>query len=119
MGEKERSVTLLETSSGICPFERWYQGIKDKRARISIAAKLALLQDAAFSNFKSVGEGVFEIRIFLGPGYRVYFGFVENEVVVLLAGGDKNSQDDDIKKAKGLWKEYKDETEKHQRKLSL
>lgn len=119
MGERERSVSMLETESGICPFERWYQGIKDKRVRATIAAKVTLLQDAAYTNFKSVGEGVFEIRIFLGPGYRIYFCFVGNEIVVLLAGGDKNSQNDDIKKAKGLWKEYKDETEKHQRKLSL
>jgi len=56
MGQRERSVTLLETDSGICPFERWYQGVKDKKARQSIAAKLTLLQDAAFNNFKSVGE---------------------------------------------------------------
>jgi putative addiction module killer protein len=119
MGERERSVTLLETESGICPFDRWYQGIKDKRARASIASKITLLQDTTYNNYKSVGEGVHELRIFLGPGYRVYFGFVGNEIVVLLAGGDKNSQEDDIRKAKGLWKEYKDETEKHQRKLSL
>jgi putative addiction module killer protein len=119
MGERERSVTMLETDSGICPFERWYQGIKDKKARQSVATKLTLLQDATYNNFKSVGEGVFEVRIFLGPGYRIYFGFVGSKIVVLLAGGDKNSQDDDIKKARGLWKEYKDETEKHQRKLTL
>ena len=119
MGQRERSVTMLETDSGICPFERWYQGIRDKRTRASIVSKITLLHDPTYNNFKSVGEGVFEVRIFLGPGYRIYFGFVGNEIVVLLAGGDKNSQDDDIKKAKGLWKEYKDETEKHQRKLSL
>lgn len=119
MGQHERFIKLLETDGGICPFDRWYQGIKDKKARRSIASKLTLLQNGQYQNYKSVGEGVYELRIFFGPGYRVYFGFVGNEVVVLLAGGDKNSQDDDIKKAKGLWREYKDETEKFERKLSL
>jgi putative addiction module killer protein len=119
MGENERIVTLLETESGICPFDRWFQGVRDKKARASIGSKITLLQDATYNNFKSVGEGVYELRIFLGPGYRIYFAFSGSTVVVLIAGGDKNSQEEDIKKAKHIWKEYKDEIEKHKRELSL
>lgn len=108
---------MLETDSGICPFERWYKGIKDKKVRAAIAAKITLLQDYTYSNFKSVGGGVFEARVFLGPGYRVYFGFSGMRIVVLLAGGDKNSQAEDIKKAKRFWKECKDEIEKYHRQF--
>lgn len=59
-------------------------------------------------NCEPVGEGVLELRIFFGPGYRVYFGEDEGHIVVLLCGGDKSSQKRDIQTAKDYWKEYKE-----------
>jgi putative addiction module killer protein len=61
-----------------------------------------------YGDCEPVGEGVSELRIFLGPGYRVYFGEEGDNIVVLLSGGDKGSQDKDIKAAMDFWKEYKD-----------
>jgi len=58
---------------------------------------------------RSVGEGVTELKIAFGPGYRVYFGQEGEEIVVLLIGGDKSTQDDDIKTAKRYWESYKEE----------
>ncbi|WP_256207901.1 type II toxin-antitoxin system RelE/ParE family toxin [Nitrosomonas sp. Nm166] len=55
-----------------------------------------------------VGEGVSELRIFFGPGYRVYFGEEADQIVILLCGGDKDSQNLDIQDAKKYWKEHKD-----------
>jgi len=55
-----------------------------------------------------VGNGVYEMRIRYGPGYRIYFGFVDNRVILLVAGGDKRNQQVDIKKAIAYWADYKD-----------
>ena len=60
-----------------------------------------------YSNVKSVGEGVYEYKIDFGPGYRVYFGQVGDELVILVGGGSKKKQNQDIQMAKLYWKEYK------------
>lgn len=102
-----RELKFLATSLGVVPFDQWYDSLKDKRSRRIIAGKLRRLQDVEFRNYKSVGEGVFELRIFHGSGYRVYFGFEREQIIIVVAGGDKNSQSRDINKAILLWREYK------------
>lgn len=69
---------------------------------------LARLTQGNYGDCEPVGEGVSELRMLFGPGYRVYFGEDEHNVVVLLCGGDKGSQDQDIREAKACWKEYLD-----------
>ena len=64
------------------------------------------IMDENFNNYKSVGDGVFELRFFFGAGYRVYFAFDGENVILLLCGGDKSTQNDDIKKAKEYLKIY-------------
>jgi putative addiction module killer protein len=59
-------------------------------------------------DFAPVGEGVKELRMFFGPGYRIYFGEEADNVVILLYGGDKSTQKQDIQTAQGYWKEYND-----------
>ena len=61
-----------------------------------------------FGDYRTVGGGVFELRIHFGAGYRVYFGEIDNTIVLLLCGGDKSSQTRDIERAKNYWLEYKD-----------
>ncbi len=116
---EERLLFLLETSVGKSPFEAWFRRLKDRRGRKSILVKLTRLQNPGFRNFKSVGGGVHELRIFEGPGYRVYFAFEGDEVVILLLGGDKSSQTRDIEQSKELWSEYQNETETHRREFNL
>lgn len=111
----ERSLKMLETDEGNVPFEEWYEGLKDRRTRLRIRARLTRLQSGNFGDFKGVGEGVFELRIFFGPGYRVYFALSDKTVVVLLGGGDKGSQESDIRKAHVLWRRYEDEAQRFQR----
>ena len=66
------------------------------------------LEEGNFGDYRSVGEGVFELRLHLGSGYRIYFGEVDNKVVLVLCGGDKSTQQRDIDNAKTHWLEYKE-----------
>jgi putative addiction module killer protein len=75
-------------------------------ARKRILVRVSRLQRGNYGDYKSVGEGVSELRMFFGSGYRVYFGERGNNLIVLLCGGDKSSQDKDIEKAKEYWQEY-------------
>jgi putative addiction module killer protein len=74
--------------------------------RKRILARLSRLKQGNYGDCEIVGEGISELRMFFGSGYRVYFGEEENHIVILLCGGDKSSQSKDIKQAKEYWKEY-------------
>jgi putative addiction module killer protein len=104
----ERTILIYETSDGKRPFSEWLTNLKDRRARAKIRARLNRVQLGNLGDCKSVGDGVSELRVNFGPGYRVYLGQRGTELVILLCGGDKGSQSRDIEKAKELWKEYKD-----------
>jgi putative addiction module killer protein len=107
----EKSIQLYLTESGKCPFEKWFDGLRDIQAQQRILARIARLRSGNVGDWKAIGEGVFELRIDSGPGYRIYFGFEGNTIVILLIGGTKDSQDKDIKKAKDYWHDY-EESEK-------
>lgn len=83
-------------------FQKWETGLRDKRARTIIAARLMRLAEGLPGDVEPVGEGVSELRIHYGPGYRVYFQKRGNILIVLLCGGDKGSQKRDIAVAKKL-----------------
>jgi len=80
-------------------FERWFTGLRDRRAVARIKSRIDRLQLGLFGDVKPVGESVSEMRIDYGPGYRIYFVQRGREVVILLAGGDKRTQTRDIEKA--------------------
>ena len=86
-------------------FAEWIADSRDSRARARIAARIRRLAMGHFGDVKGVGEGVGELRIDYGPGYRVYITRRGPEVVVLLAGGDKSTQDRDSERAKRLAEE--------------
>lgn len=89
------------------PFTEWLNGLRDKVAQARIRIRLRQVQAGNFGDSEPVGEGVIELRIHVGAGYRVYCGRHGKTVVLLLSGGDKSSQVADIKRAKELWSEWK------------
>jgi putative addiction module killer protein len=80
-------------------FERWFTSLRDRKAAARISSRIDRLQLGLLGDVKPVGEGVSEMRIDYGPGYRVYFVQRGREVVILLAGGDKRTQSRDIERA--------------------
>jgi putative addiction module killer protein len=80
-------------------FMAWFAGLRDKQAMRRIQARIDRAEDGNFGDCEPVGEGVSEMRIHYGPGYRVYFTQRGMEIVILLAGGDKSTQASDIKAA--------------------
>jgi len=89
------------------PFTEWLNGLRDKLAQARIRIRLRQVQAGNFGDSEPVGEGVIELRVHVGAGYRVYCGRHGKAVVLLLCGGDKGSQTADIKRAKELWSEWK------------
>lgn len=92
------------------PFVEWLAALKDKEARARIQARLDVVAAGSFGDARPVGEGVLELRIRWGPGYRVYFARIGQVVVLLLSGGDKRAQDEDIKTAKSYFEDFKQRT---------
>lgn len=86
-------------------FAAWLGGLRDRRAQIIIARRLDRLANGNFGDVEPVGEGVSELRIHYGPGYRLYLGRQGEQVVVLLCGGDKSDQSRDIRRAKEMARE--------------
>lgn len=83
-------------------FTAWLDGLKDKRTAAKVFARIVRVEAGNFGDAKSVGDKVSELRIAYGPGYRVYFTIKDGDLVILLVGGDKGSQDRDIKLAKEM-----------------
>ncbi|HEY3694087.1 type II toxin-antitoxin system RelE/ParE family toxin [Phenylobacterium sp.] len=86
-------------------FAEWLAGLRDRKAHQRIVARMIVMQNGSLGDAKPVGEGVSEARIHYGPGYRLYFVRRGSEVIVLLCGGDKSTQDRDISRALKLAKE--------------
>lgn len=80
-------------------FTKWLDSLRNMQARSRILARLSRLEDGNFGDVQPIGEGVSELRIYCGPGYRIYFTQRGNNVVLLLVGGDKSTQSKDIKTA--------------------
>jgi len=90
-------------------FSQWVLKLKDMKGRIAIARRIERMEHGNFGDVKSVGTSISELRIQMGPGYRVYFTKKEEKIIILLVGGDKSTQQKDIEKAKKLLKEIDNE----------
>lgn len=92
---------------GKAPVTQWLSALRDPAARARIVARLDRLKAGLLGDWKRVGEGVCELRIDYGPGYRVYYAQDDKALILLLCGGDKRSQPKDIERAHAYWKDYK------------
>jgi putative addiction module killer protein len=108
MEARERVLQEYITLAGKNPFAEWLHAIRDKTTRARIRTRLSRLRLGNFGDTRSVGEGVHELRLDFGPGYRVYYGLADETIVLLLGGGDKRSQPRDIREAKQHWQEFQD-----------
>ena len=86
-------------------FDKWFQKLKDLRAKAKILFRIQKLQDEEhFGEWKPIGDGINELKINYAKGYRIYFKETDGKIIILLIGGDKSTQEQDIKKAKDIWK---------------
>jgi putative addiction module killer protein len=88
------------------PFREWFDGL-DPQAAAIVTTSIGRLADGNTSNVKSIGEGTSELRVDRGPGYRIYFGWDGKMLVILLGGGTKRRQQNDIEAALRRWRDYK------------
>ena len=100
-------IRVYMNSSGKCPFEEWLGSLKDSKARMRVRARIARLEVGNFGDCKGLRDGVQEIRIDYGPGYRVYLSRQGKVIVLLLCGSDKSEQDRAIEKAIDYLKDWK------------
>lgn len=104
-------VAEYEDEYGNHPFSKWFATL-NTQAALKVRTALARMESGNFSNVKAVGQGVSEYKLDFGPGYRIYFGKDGDKLVILLGGGTKKRQDNDIKTAQTLWKAYKQRKKK-------
>ncbi len=100
-------IRFYMSSDGKCPFEEWLGSLKDSKARMRVRARIARLEVGNFGDCKGLRDGVQEIRIDYGPGYRVYLSRQGKVIVLLLCGSDKSEQDRAIEKAIDYLKDWK------------
>ena len=87
-------------------FGRWLESLSDVQAQARVSARLIRLHRGNFGDCRAVGEGVWEIRIDWGPGYRVYYAIAGKQAILLCEGGDKRTQATDIQRAIARWKDW-------------
>jgi putative addiction module killer protein len=95
------------TTNGRSPFRKWFDGLNSEAAA-KVTTAVTRMAKGNLSNVDSVGQGVHEYKINFGPGYRIYFGKDGEELIILLAGGTKKKQPEDIARAQALWADYKE-----------
>ena len=106
-------IEVYQATNGRQPFTTWYEGLaRDRRHHDAVTRRLTRIENAAdqsqIPDRRRVGAGVYETRVHIGPGYRIYFALHGGSVVLLLAGGKKGSQKGDIAKAKVRLKDHRD-----------
>ncbi len=101
------TIAYYLTETGGKPFKDWLDNLKDITARQKVRIRLDRVRLGNLINNRSVGEGVYELKIDFGPGYRMYYALEKKTVILLLLGGDKKTQRTDIVFAKQYWKDHK------------
>ncbi len=107
MREMKNTINEYIDDSGKSLYADWLKNLRDVKAKAKIMMQIDKMELGLFGDVESIGEGLSELRLHYGPGYRVYYGKEGQQVFLLLCGGDKSTQSKDIKKAKECWKNYK------------
>jgi putative addiction module killer protein len=105
--QKPKRLLIYENAIGKAPYAEWLDRFDTPEA-VMIEVRVRRARLGNLGHWKSIGEGVCELKFDSGPGYRVYFGQIDSTVVVLLCGGDKKTQKKDISEAKKLWQDFKE-----------
>lgn len=98
------------TRAGRIVFSEWFAELVDRNAHARVADRIDRVEEGNFGDCKSLGGGLFELRIKYGPGYRVYYGMIGQTCILLLCGGDKRKQSADIERARRYWQDYRERT---------
>jgi len=93
--------------TGHSPYAEWLGSLRDKRAKAKIIMQVDRMELGLFGDTQPIGDGLSELRIHYGPGYRVYYGKEKQHVYLVLCGGDKSTQSKDIKRVKAYWQDHK------------
>ncbi len=107
MDAEERRVEYYETADGKQPFRDWFNSLRDRRAQAKIQIRIDRVSLGNLGYCRSVGQGVMKLKVDYGSGYRVYFGQFGDKLVILLSGGDKSSQNRDIRASHEYWRDYR------------
>lgn len=99
------SIEVYVADNGRCPYEDWFASL-DPKTQARVESRVARLRSGNFGDWKPVGDGVCELRLQFGAGYRVYYGRIDNRIVLLITGGSKRTQKRDIQTVKAIWKTY-------------
>jgi len=102
----EYHIIIYEDASGHEPFFKWLTGL-DRSFRARVLTRLDRVEQGNFGDHRQISEGLYELRLHFGAGYRVYFGKDESSIILLLTGGTKASQRKNIKRAQQFWVEYR------------
>ncbi len=98
-----------ETPDGRCPYQEWYSELikKDLRSATALENRVRRLENGLLGDYDDVQDGILELRIHVGQGFRIYVRRIGRTMMLLLSGGEKKTQDQDVKKAKEYWNEFK------------
>jgi putative addiction module killer protein len=107
MEVQPREIKRYITIDGRIPFAEWLDNLRDNKVETVINKRLDRVSHGNLGDYRFVGEGVLELRIDYGPGYRVYFGQIDTTIVLILCGGDKSTQSQDILRAIEYWIDYR------------
>jgi putative addiction module killer protein len=103
---KPKSVLVYRGRDGRLPFDEWLRELRDANAVARVLARIGRIRRGNLGDCKPVGEGVSELRVDYGPGYRIYFDQKGQTLVILLCGGDKRTQERDIRVAQQYWGDF-------------
>ena len=102
-----RRAILYKTATGIEPYAEYVDSLRDRQGAAKIKARVTRAELGNLGDHRSVGQGIIELRIDFGPGYRVYAALHGNEIIVLLCAGDKSTQQKDIAQAHEYWQHFR------------